>query len=346
LNDHRRSWLLLAWVAIVLGTLASLATQVVHLRTYLDPEVASFCTAGRRFDCTTVSLSPYAVFLGLPLPVWGLASFLAQGIALGRRSMLLLPLASVAAAASVGLLVVELRLLRTVCLLCEGVHVATWILLGAAVRLRPALRPPTRGDALAVFLPAAAIVAAIGLFAPRYWDVTSTDFSLEHRTGIDEGGRPWIGAEDPSFVIEEYLHYGCPHCRVAMVRTRRWLESRGDRIRFVRHHQPLSRCLNPKHCQPLRVALCAEDAGKFWQADGWLFTHATGKSEVDARAAARALDLDVEAFVRCVDATETLERADRHADEAFEAGRTVTPSYFVGGQELSLKEVEQLLEAN
>jgi uncharacterized membrane protein len=335
-----------ALVAIGIGLIASAATEVVHLKTYLDPDATSFCTIGQKLDCTTVSLSRYAVALGVPLPIWGLAGFLAMGIAALKRSWILLPLSAGAAGASVVLLLVELRVIHSVCLVCEGVHLASWVVFGIALLARQQLTPPSRRAAVATLAPSALMVLASWLALPRYWSPVSWKDPVTLPHGVDEGGHRWIGAEKPQLVVHEYLHYGCPHCMIAMARTRRWLSSLGDKVRFVRHQQPLSYCpVIVDKCQFVRIAACAADKGKFWEADAWLFAHAPNRKSVDAKKAADDLGLEPEAFQACVDDPKTFRRVDKEAREAFGQKRTLTPSYYVDDEQLKLRELEARLDA-
>src|SRR5882672_3701015 len=108
------------------GLLCSAALELAHYQAYVDPTRASFCSAGAQLDCTTVALSRWSVFVGIPLPLWGVAGFMAIGLLAWWRSRWLLPLSALAALASVVLLAIELFAIHSVCLFCEGVHVTSW----------------------------------------------------------------------------------------------------------------------------------------------------------------------------------------------------------------------------
>lgn len=110
---------------------------------------ASFCTIGSWISCTEVNRSAYAELAGIPVAGIGLAGFLALfAIAfvvlsgtesrLLRQPILLLVLLSAAGTAfGVALLLVELFVLETLCLLCLGALAAQ---LGILVLLVPLLR--------------------------------------------------------------------------------------------------------------------------------------------------------------------------------------------------------------
>src|SRR5688572_31430294 len=95
---------LLALVLAVAGFVVSGVLEFVHVSAYLAPGAKSFCTVGETMDCGTVALSRLSVVLGVPLPIWGAAGFVALGLAAYKRSRLLLPLSAFAAAVSLALL--------------------------------------------------------------------------------------------------------------------------------------------------------------------------------------------------------------------------------------------------
>ena len=66
------------WVAVALavaGILDSIYLAISHYRIYTDIGYESFCAISRAINCDTVSQSPYAIFVGLPVPVWGVLGY-------------------------------------------------------------------------------------------------------------------------------------------------------------------------------------------------------------------------------------------------------------------------------
>lgn len=319
----------------------------VHAKTYLMPSVDSFCTIDQTFDCGQVALSRLSVVLGVPLPLWGVAGFLAMLVAAWQRLRLLWPLAAVATLASVGLLLEELLFVGAVCLLCEAVHVLALLL--AIVAWRSHRRHGRPADASAWFGVAgvpAAIVLATAFLVPPYWAPLTWQDDVPHPTGVTDEGHRWVGAEEPILVIEEFVDYGCPHCAIATNLTRRRLARHGDRLRVVRRHQPRMRCNERnKGCLSLRAAHCAGQQGKFWQMDAWLFAHYPGRSDVDVVEGARALALDEPSFVLCLQDPATYQWADDEARAARKLKINVTPTYRVDGRTVTTPELDALLDA-
>jgi uncharacterized membrane protein len=63
-----------AFVAVI-GLGNSIYLSVSHYRVYMDIGYRSFCALSRSINCDTVSQSPYSIFWGVPLPVWGIMGY-------------------------------------------------------------------------------------------------------------------------------------------------------------------------------------------------------------------------------------------------------------------------------
>jgi len=317
------------------GLLLSSALEYVHFKAHVDHASSGFCTAGAKFDCNVVALSRWSVFFDIPVPIWGIAGFLALGLLAWFRSRWLLPLALGAGAASLALLGVELFSIHNVCLLCEGVHVASWALAFVAYRDRHLLTK-TDGITLAhIFtVPVGLLVIAHNLLSP-YWATFTWKGPIELAHGTDDEGHYWIGAEKPTVVVHEYTDYGCAHCAIATTGLRRVLLKYPKSLRIVHHSLPRMRCpveAGELACVFARLANCAGDQGRFWQADSWLFEHAPGKATVDAKQAARDLELDAAKLTACMADVGSFQRADHDSQTAMLAKITDAPSYVIDGK--------------
>jgi uncharacterized membrane protein len=337
------------WASVVgafVVMLVSGVLQALHVRTYLDPSASSFCTVGATFDCDAVTLSRFSVFLGVPLPAWGALGGYSMFVAAWRRSVLLLPLAGFAALASVLLLLEELVHIGTMCLFCEVVHVACVLTFAFAWRARARLRrPATRADAMTAIGMPALLWVVVRVLVPKYWVAVLWLGDVPFATGVDEQGRPWIGAESPTLTVVEYTDYGCPHCRIGSSRTRMAIADHPNELRVVRGQQPRMRCTATRHsCTFLRAAICAGDQGKFWQMDSWLFAHVPGHGvELDLEAAARDVGLDHAELERCWTDPSTVDRADAFAEDSRAQKIRETPAYVVDGEKLSPSEFAELV---
>src|ERR1044071_6680584 len=100
------------------GLLLSSILGWIHIQTNVFPSADSYCSFGQRLDCAAVAASPYATVGGMPLAALWMFGFLSLWIAARRKSVWLVPLSSVAALASLALLVLSGAVLGTFCLLC------------------------------------------------------------------------------------------------------------------------------------------------------------------------------------------------------------------------------------
>ncbi|MCA9635592.1 MAG: thioredoxin domain-containing protein [Myxococcales bacterium] len=340
--------MLLAVAALIL----SIGLEVIHVRAYLDPSVASFCSVDARLDCDAVALSRASVLLGIPTAVWGVAGFWAMLVAILRAPGLFLPIALIAALATTGLLVYEVAVLGAICMFCEGVHLLSLALLVIAWRrrgvasARDALAQPKR--LLAEFGLPIVLLGAVAVAAPPYWVLVSWRSGPRLDHGVDEEGHPWIGASSPTLTIHEYIDYGCPHCAAASSRMRLKVGANASKIRLVRHQQPRMRCVGrvfvEERCELARAAVCAGEQGRFWEMDDWLFGHAPGEAKVDLGAGARELGLDLAVFDACMKDMRVYEKVDNEVRTANKRKIRETPLYEVDGAILTPKELAELLD--
>jgi len=96
---------------------------------------------------------------------------------------------------------------------------------------------------------------------------------------VTEDGHPWIGAENPDMVIEEFSDYMCLQCRKMHYFLRRMIQAYPDKIRLVHRHFPMDHTFNPIIKEPFHigsarlaiVAIYFTEQGKFWEINDVLF---------------------------------------------------------------------------
>jgi uncharacterized membrane protein len=318
-----------------LGLVLSLLLERLHVQAYLSPSAESFCALGERLDCTTVALSSWSVIGGVPLPLWGAVGFFAIGVAAVTESRWLLPLTAIAALASLGLFVIEIALVGAICLLCEAVHLVSFGLFGLALSLRKNFTRALydRKHVATVFVPPAVAVLGMALFLPHYWGAFAWSGDVPFPQGRTPEGHAWIGAVEPKVTLHEFTDYRCPHCKSAASRTLRRVSEHPKSLRVVRHQFPRGRC--PKRpnngCIGIRMAYCAGEQDKFWQADRWLFEHG-GSKRSEAPAFAEAIGLDLGKLQVCLAREDLALRAAAEAEYGLAQKFTGTPSYMVEGE--------------
>jgi uncharacterized membrane protein len=329
-------WLPASLAAI--GFLSSVFLEYQHVRTWLSPSASSFCTVGKTADCTAVALSKWSSFAGIPVPIWGIAFFWVLLVAITRRNRWAVGLSALAAVGSVVLLLIELLAIGAVCLVCELVHVVSVALFIVMWMRRGDYVGPTRDENWLTYgvYPAGVVVLATLFFVPPYFRVPTWRGELPLATGKTAQGQDWIGSASPKLTVEEWVDYGCPHCRAASQRTLSVVAKRKDQLRVIRRHDPRMPCSagTPSSCTTLRAAICAGKQGKFWQMDRWLFAHSE-KGKVDLDAAAKDVALDGARLKACFTAPETFAEAHTEYRAARQAHVAETPTYRIDGKKVS-----------
>jgi uncharacterized membrane protein len=332
-----------------LGGALSLLLVYTHYRAYTAPGASDYCAMGQRVDCARVALSQHAVWLQLPVALWGVLGFLAIGCAAWQRSRWVLPLSVVAAGSSLVLLGLSVFAIGAVCPLCLLVHLCSFGLLALAVRSRHEEAAPLSElePSLLSLAPALGVLLASWLFLPRYWGAFDFRAELPFAHGTTALGDAWIGAEEPTLIVEEFVDYACPHCQAASADSLRRLAQHPSELRLVRRYFPLLPCApeSAGRCMPLRIAFCAGEQHKFWQADRWLFQHATLSVTPDPAQVALDLELDAAQLLGCVERADVYERAIDASKRAKKQRIPGTPYYAVEGRKMSHPEALELIEA-
>jgi protein-disulfide isomerase len=215
-----------------------------------------------------------------------------------------------------------------------------------AFRARTSLEPVTREAALVALGPATGVALALVLFLPPYWGAFGWRGDLPFPQGKTSDGHPWIGATAPKLTVEEITDYACPHCRVASARALKHVAAHEGTLRVVRRQYPRMDCPPGRSsaCQPLRAAYCAEEQGKFWQMDRWLFEHAQ-KGTVKFDAAAADVGLDAAKLAACVEREDTYARAAKESKFWAKKHLLGTPAYRIDGKTVSVKDAEARMSA-
>jgi protein-disulfide isomerase/uncharacterized membrane protein len=278
----------------VAGGAAAVELALIHARVYRDPNVQSFCALSEGVNCDTVALSPYSVFLNIPVAVWGILGYglmalvLAWGWVSRERRIKLVVLGALAAASvcvSAVLAVISVLHIRSLCILCLATYIINVLLLAIVVLL-------WRRECSGLCLHAAArlllqhrrVVARLGALAggavamlwvgyPRYW-IQAADASVpaaaasalpsasscpedtEVATGVTADGHHWIGARDPQVTVIEFSDYQCPFCSRAHWEMRTLMRAHFTAIRLVHRHFPLDEACNPIIQRPFHPRAC------------------------------------------------------------------------------------------
>ena len=181
---------------------------------------------------------------------------------------------------------------------------------------------------------AASASAAAGAAAEQTIPPLPPGVSIEK--GVTEDGLPWIGAAKPVVTITEFFDYQCSHCQQAFRGLHELLELNPDRMRLIVRHFPLDQSCNRSirrqvydhSCACAKLANCAAEQHRFWEAHAYLFEHSD--EPVDPKVFASAVTLNAKTLNAC------LGRVDEALNRDIEAGIEMdlhgTPVFVVDGK--------------
>lgn len=374
-------WYLVEILAAGAGLALSLYLTVQHTRLKLGIQGGpSFCSFGENFDCDAVNSSAFSEVLGIPIALFGALFYLTILVA----ALLASPkkagfaglqrwtarLALVALTVDLVLFVIQLFVLKNVCVVCSSTYLCTVLFLYAATALAPGASFGERFRNLLWQEPAvlpgkgklaigAAVVVAISVGALLVPGVLPPKEDASERELVEQWFRKFeampkkllpetpddgvwgpVGAPHQLVVFSDFQ---CPHCRRAAKTLEKALEPYRDQVRFVYKNFPLDSSCNPALSFPLHPhacylatqGVCAARAGKFKAYHDEVFL----KLPEDAFAEGReAIDRGLDAVVSAADRRRcnedvTVQAALRTSIElGRELGVKGTPAFFLDGR--------------
>lgn len=291
-------------VIALLGLGDAIYLAISHYRVHTDIGYQSLCAISRALNCDTVAQSPFAILLGVPVSVWGIWGYgvflsllvFAWSKKANRRRMwaLLFFCALGFSLFSLFLAIVSTYWIHSYCIMCIFSYAVNLLLLYFSWLVRNrfgcdpifkslymdvqylTIYPKSLGTVLSIFGIGAVLML---LFFPSYWQTFPPEISSEISRGVTEDGYPWIGAENPELVIEEFSDYMCLQCKKMHFFLRRMIQAYPEKIRLVHRHFPMDHTFNPIVKEPFHIgsaslaiiAIYFSEQGKFWEINDVLF---------------------------------------------------------------------------
>jgi len=338
-----------------------------HYLVYTDIGYESFCAISKAINCDTVSQSPYSIFLGVPVAVWGVAGYLFCFLLLPfafsadavkkRMWPLIFAVTFIFSLVSIIFAVISNLYIRSYCIMCILIYGINFMLVFYSwliIRRFGEKEGIIKGIwqdlhiiiykkwlSLSLFAPYTAIVVFVFIFFPVYWNLTPPPLSANVPKGITEDGHPWIGgSENPELVITEFTDYLCFQCKKMHFMLRHLVEKNPEKIRLVHRHYPMDHRYNPLVKEPFHVgsgdmsllSIYAAKEGKFWEMNDLLLGVDISGDKIDIKKLAEKIGLD--------NGKLALSRYDniiRHVlwldiRDGLKAGITGTPAYMINGK--------------
>ena len=317
----------------LVALLVSIYLSYSHYRVYTDIGYRSFCAISKAINCDTVSQSPYSIFWGLPVSIWGILGYVffllfllpaKNKDAFGKRIWTILFLvALVFSICSIILAIISTFIIHSYCIMCIVSYAINFLLLfytwiigkrfksGALIQdLRNDLNFLINKKWLTSALLGIFVMGFIGvwIFYPEYWHLKAPQLSADIRVGVTENGHPWIGAENPHLIITEYTDYQCFQCKKMHYFLRQLVEKYPDKIRLIHRYFPMDHQFNPIVKEPFHVgsgkmallAIYAATQDKFWKMNDVLFDISGKKGVLNVKALADQVGIDYEGLGRSI----------------------------------------------
>jgi protein-disulfide isomerase/uncharacterized membrane protein len=356
------------WTVAVLafsGLADSVYLSISHYKVYTDIAYESFCALSKSINCDTVSQSPYSIFIGIPVPVWGiigyafilfLLPFAWSKEAQKQKMWSILFFISLAFSIySVILAYISTFFIHSYCMMCIvsfGINFLllyyTWIIrkrfdklsIVKGMKLDIAFLWQKKKKTLPIFLSTLCIVAFLLISFPSYWNFTPPVLSKSIPIGITDDGYPWVGAKNPKIVIMEFTDYQCFQCKKMHFFLRKLVEKNSDKIRLIHRHFPMDHKYNPIVKEPFHVgsgamALFAEYAqiqGKFWEMNDVLFAIAGSTNVLNIKKLADRVGLDYRALSYSINNKIIRYKVKHDIAIGMKLGINGTPGYVIDGK--------------
>jgi len=347
------------------GVLDSIYLSISHYRVYTDIGYESFCAISRSINCDTVSQSPYSIFIGIPVPVWGIIGYSffmlflpfawSKDVQKERIWPILFFISLAFSIYSVILAYISTFYIHSYCMMCIvsfGVNFLllyyTWLIrkrfdknnIIKGLKLDFIFLWEKKKKTTLVFLSFLSVVICLLIYFPSYWNFSPPVLSKSIPSGITDDGYPWIGAENPVLEITEFTDYQCFQCKKMHFILRKLLEKKPDKIRLIHRHFPMDHKYNPIVKEPFHVgsgkmALFAEYAqtqGKFWEMNDVLFAIAESTNVLNIKNLAEKVGLDYRALSYSTKNSIIRYKVKHDIAIGIKLGINGTPGYVIDGK--------------
>lgn len=332
---------------LLMLSLAGLFVSLYLLWAYTSTSRPMVCMGT---GCETVRASVYAHLWGFPLPLYGVAMYLALvllifaqplvGSALGRLDQVaVVAIACGGFLFSVYLTGLEAFVIHAWCTWCLTSAIAVTLIFLLA--LWEAIRPPVPPDRAAAFgvvrrqfgLIILGALVGVPLFihleraeTPPPPEGTSEQVLKERLVRPDSHV---TGNPQSSVTVVEFGDFECPVCGQEETAVEQIRKQFADRIRFVFRQFPIP-SLHPQAEQAAEASECAADQGKFWEMHDQLYANREDLSVPSLKRDAAAIGLDQQRFNQCLESGATAARVQRDRDDGHALHVRATPTFFVG----------------
>ncbi len=350
-------------IVCLAGLLDSIYLAYSHYRVYTDISYKSFCAISKAFNCDTVSQSPYSIFLGFPVPLWGFFGYCFFGILIFFSSLksaqhkrifpLMLIIAIIFCGYSLVLAFISSFIIHSYCIMCIVSYGVNLLLLFYVWIIRRRFSPDEslvngiKNDIVFIHSRKKSILPVISAFflcfgaayasVPEYWKTRIPPITSEIDRGVTPDGHPWIGARKPRLTIEEFTDYRCFQCKKMHRYLRDLIAVNPDKIRLIHRHFPLDKRYNPIVREQIHpgsgdlslFAIYAQTQGKFWEANDLIYGIPQDTREVNLKKLAEKIGIDLRGAVFSRRDRKLIQLLLKDIYDGLKKGVTKTPSFLI-----------------
>jgi protein-disulfide isomerase len=145
------------------------------------------------------------------------------------------------------------------------------------------------------------------------------------------GSVPSLGDAKAPIVIVEFGDYECPYCGMHAKQVLPQILTnyvKTGKVRYFYKDAPVE-VLHPQSLKAAQAAVCSGQQGKYWEMHDRLFGNQKALSVTDLLASAAALDLDKQAFDKCVSDEQEVLQIRNSLKEGLKLGLRGTPTFFI-----------------
>jgi protein-disulfide isomerase/uncharacterized membrane protein len=157
---------------------------------------------------------------------------------------------------------------------------------------------------------------------------------------------PFLGDQGAPVVVIEFSDYMCPACRKSHKIAESIKKKYGNRIHWVFKDYPLEQ--HEGADRMAEAAHCANDQGKFWQYQDFLFLSENKPGPEEFKQYAQRLGLDENKIMKCINNRKYRSKVEENVKHGKEIGISATPTFIINGHmisgALSHEKFEELIE--
>jgi protein-disulfide isomerase/uncharacterized membrane protein len=353
-------------VIALAGFLTAAYLAIAHYRVYTDMGYKSFCAVSKSINCDTVSQSTFSIFFDVPVPIWGMVGYVLFLVLLyparqgasnqARHWPTLFIFALGFSLYSIVLALISMVYIHSYCIMCIASYAVNFMLLfytwlvhkrfadfSMAAGIKNDFQWMVhKGKKVAIIFLciSVGISMSLVLWTPHYWEISSLPQGYPLANGMTDDGHPWIGAENPEFVIVEFTDYQCFQCKKMHFYLRELIASYPDKIRLVHRNFPMDHAFNPLVKKPFHVgsgklaliSLYAAEKKNFWQVSDMLFNVHASEGTFHIRGIADAVGFDMRELAGAVKDPVLRQKLNMDLRDGLKLGITGTPGYVIDNQ--------------